>query len=409
MAFWHLLQRIAPSPDRRWVVAFVMIALAVAAAFYVRWSGPAPPLDLLALDAEGRFVDTLHVPVEWGDTAVTTPDAVVRVPLILGVRNRGDRPVRPERLSLSLPVRYRLAATGRRDLAPRLEQGGPLVTYTLYPGFGPVEPGRLPTLLPAHDTLWLEVIIPSYYCVAVADSIPEFVPATPPPLAPLSAIRIFYSFEGGDLGDRRTGTVSVRIDTSLLDIELPDQPRAFPMRSDPALAQPALEALQLVGSRRSRCGEPEAPMELLSTVWETPSGGRFIALDYGGKVRKHLYDLDGDGVIERESWDPSGTGRFTATRRAALPIPGFLLPEAPAGRYDLAAYDGLSPDSLARLDPFRRAMPGPGPLPADSLTRAGAARPPGIRDELPEPVIQRPAGPLGRPVPTAPPDTGGVR
>ena len=147
-------------------------------------------------------------------------------------------------------------------------------------------------------------------------------------------------------------------------------------------------------------------MELLSSVWETPSGGLFIALDYGGAVRKHLYDLDGDGVIERESWDPDGDGVFDATRRARLPIPDFLLPRAPS-RYDLASLDTLPPDSLARLDPFRRAMPGPGPNPVRVDSVAGGARvatetsplPP--VDSLPEPVIRRPQ-PLGRPLP---PDT----
>ena len=150
-------------------------------------------------------------------------------------------------------------------------------------------------------------------------------------------------------------------------------------------------------------------MELLSTIWETPSGGRFIALDYGGKVRKHLYDLDRDGVIERESWDPDGDGVYEATRRASLPIPAFLLPETPS-HYDMARLDSLPPDSLARLDPFRRAMPGPGrltlPDSAAIARRAGIEAAPAEQpavDSLPTPVIRRPQ-PLGRPLR---PDTSG--
>ena len=145
-------------------------------------------------------------------------------------------------------------------------------------------------------------------------------------------------------------------------------------------------------------------MELLSTVWETPAGGRFITLDYGGKVRKRLYDLDGDGVVERESWDPSGRGAFTATRRTRLPIPEFLLPVQRGGRYDMARLDSLSADSLARLDPFPRAMPGPGPLPAAPDSGLGRPRLP-PPESLPEPTIDR--GLLGRPVTLPPPDTGG--
>lgn len=153
-------------------------------------------------------------------------------------------------------------------------------------------------------------------------------------------------------------------------------------------------------------------MELFSTVWETPDGGRFITLDYGGKVRKHMYDLDNDGVIERESWSTGPSSEFTATRRTALPIPSFLLPETASGGYDMARLDSLPPDSAARLDPFRRAMEGPGALPggpmgpgADTLRRARAeavVRGPAADTTSPEPgparAAPRPAGPLGQPV-----------
>lgn len=414
MALRHVFLRFTPRLDARWVVGAVVVALLVAVATYVRWQGPPPPLDLVALGPEGEFEDTLRIPAEWGDTATTTPDAVIRVPLILGVRNLGRSAVTPERLSLSVPLRYRLTDRGGGELDARLEAGSPLITYTLQPGLPPVEPERLPEMLPAHDTLWLEVVVPSFYCVAVGDSIPEFVPAPPPPVGPMSDLRIFYSFEGGDLGERRTGTLTVRIDSSLLAVDLPDEPPTFPMRTDPELARPDLGTLRRVGSRRARCGEGESGMELLSTVWETAEGGRFITLDYGGTVRKHLYDLDGDGVIERESWAPTGE-EFTATRRAELPIPEFLLPAIPSGDYPLARFDSLSADSLRRLDPFRRAMPGPGPVPGDSAARtdspaSGAVRRPPPDDAAPSDVVPEPRvepvqptdRPLGDP---APPDT----
>ena len=415
MALRHLLLRLTPRLDRRWLIALLVIGALAAAASFFRWGPAPPPLELVALGPEGRFQDTLRIPASWGDTATVTPGAVVRAPLILGVRNPGRRPARPESLSLSLPVRYRLTGEAGQELHADAAPGSPLSTYTIRTGLGPVEPGRLPALLSAHDTLWLEVIIPRYYCVAVAESIPEFVPAPPPPVETLRDLRIFYSLAGGDLSERRTGTLAIRLDTSLLQVELPEQPPTFPMEVDRQAANPELGPLQRVGSRRIQCGEPEAPMELLSTVWETPDGARMIALDYGGTVRKRLYDLDGDGVVERESWNPTGEG-FVATRRARLPIPELLLPPPSPGRYDMARFDTLPPDSLARLDPFREAMPGPGtlPPPGDSLAVRPGTRTPGRTDapgseqlpldSLPEPTIE--PAPLGRPVPTRP-DTGG--
>jgi hypothetical protein len=125
-----------------------------------------------------------------------------------------------------------------------------------------------------------------------------------------------------------------------------------------------------------------------------------ITLEYGGAIRKHLYDLDGDGVIDRESWDPGGRGRFTATRRVQFPIPDFLLPPPTGVRYDMARFDEIPPDSLARLDPLRGAMAGPGPLPvqgSDSPVPVAAPALP-ARDDLPEPQIRRPPQPLGRPI-----------
>lgn len=404
MALRHLLLRFSPTFGRGWLVVLAVLAVAGLAATLVRWTTPPPPLDLVALGPDGRFQDTLLIPSEWADTATTTPDGVVRVPLMLAARNLGRSAVRPERLSLSVPLRYRLTGTAGEELEARVESGSPLLTYTLRPELGPVEPERLPAMLPAHDTIWLEVVSPAYYCVAVADSIPEFVPAPPPPVHTMAEVRIFYSFEGGDLGHRRTGTLTVRMDTSLLAMDPPEAPPTFDMVNDPALAQPELDALLLVGSRRTECGEPGSAMTLLSTVWETPAGGRFITLDYGGTVRKHLYDLDGDGVIERESWAGGHEDQFTATRRTALPIPEFLLPITSSGAYDMARIDSLPPDSVVRLDPFRRAMQGPGAVPgglagpgADSVRRAEAARAGVPPDSLPEPRVA-PVGPIGRPV-----------
>lgn len=401
MAIRHLIQRLSPSFDRRWIIALLVLGvLVVIATTFIRWKGPLPPLRLVALGPQATFQDTVTIPASWAAPSTEDPEVVARFPLVLGVVNPGVRAVRPERLELSLPVRYRIAVPGE-ELEPRVDPSSPLVTYALRPELGVLLPQRLPELLPAYDTIWLEVVIPSYYCVSVADSIPEFIAAPPPPLGSMKDVRIFYSFEGGDLDRRLTGVLGITLDTTALRREMPPQPPSFPMETGRDIAAPDLGLLQYVGSRRATCGDPADPLEILTTVWENPGGARFYALDYGGAVRKHLYDLDGDGILDRESWDPDGDGVFSATRRARLPVPGFLLPRQPT-RYDLAALDTLPPDSLARLDVYRRAMPGPGPMPRADTAAAGARAGQGLipRDSLPQPVIRpvRPAGPLGRPV-----------
>jgi hypothetical protein len=417
----HILLRFTPRFDRRWLVALGVVALIAAAATFVRWGSSIPDLDLLVLGPDGQFRDTLAIPVDWGDTSTVTADGVVRFPLVFGVRNSGYDHVRPERLVLSVPARYRLTDAGGEPLDARPDPASPLVTYTLEPRLEPVPPGAVPALLPAYETLWIEAVIPRYYCVDLGDSIPDFVPAPPPPVQAMSEVRVFYALEGGDLPTRATGTVTLKIDPALLQVTMPEQPAWFPLVVDPALARPDLGPLRLVASRDVRCGEPEAPMELVSTVWEGQDGSRLITLEYGGTVRKHLYDVDGDGVIERESWDPDGRGQLTATRSASLPIPEFLLPPAQGVSYDMARFFELPADSLARLNPLRRAMSGPGAVPLDRPgaqpvapglgaglgvgldptrpggTAAAAASEPA--DTAPTPPAPRRRQPLGRPVP----------
>ena len=140
-------------------------------------------------------------------------------------------------------------------------------------------------------------------------------------------MQIFYSFEGGDLESRQTGLLTVQLDPRQLERESPDPPPVFPASyREPSVPRPALGPLSYGGSRRAFCGEPEFPIELLSTLWLTPNGGRFIVLDHGGVPRKYLFDLNRDSIIELEMWDPDGDGDFEAWRQSRLPIPAFLLP-----------------------------------------------------------------------------------
>jgi hypothetical protein len=422
----HVAARFVPRLDGRWAIALVAAGLVVAAATFVRWGDPVVEMELLALGPDGQFHDQLDVPADWADTATTTTDAVVRFPLILGVHNIGHTAGRPERVILRIPARFRLAGPGGEELPARIDAATPLVSYRLQPRLGPVEPGRLPTLLPGLETLWIEAIVPRYYCVGLGEGVPEFVPAPAPALGAMSQVRIFYALEGSDLRERQTGVLELRLDTARMAVPMPEQPPTFAVETDAAAARPEMAPLRLVGSRQVQCGEPEAPMEMLSTVWETEGGARLITLDHAGTVRKHLYDLDGDGIIDRESWDPEGNGRFTATRRARLPIPEFLLPPPTGAAYDMGRFADIPPDSLARLDPYARAMRGPGPVPivtgpdplpervdpprpaAPAPLGAPAAAPPAPATAEPAPPAQptppvRRGAPLGRPV-DDPPD-----
>lgn len=323
MASRPLASRLLSRFDRRWFVALLVVAGLVLAVRAIPRSVPEPPLQLVALSPAGDFRDTLDVPVSWGDTARRGPTAF-RVPIVLAVRNTGARPGRPAMLTMSLPVSYRLAGTNTELEAVR-EAGSPLVAYTVDTDLGPVEPGRMPTLLPALDTLWLEVVIPAFHCVILADSVPEFIPAPAPPVETLSSVRIFYSFEGGDLSQRRTGTLAIRLDTALFSVERPEPRPSFPVLLDSALATPEVGELRVAGRGFWPCGDPQDPMELETTLWLTAAGGQVIALGHNGTIRKRLYDLDADGVIERESWDPDSDGVLEATRQARLPTPEFLL------------------------------------------------------------------------------------
>lgn len=334
----HALSDLSPSVDVRWIIALAVVVAVAIAIWSIPRTETVAPLELVALGPGGGFRDTLDVPASWRDT--TAPPRLVRVPLVLGVRNMGDVAARPETLSLSLPARYHLRDSGRR-MEPSMEVGSPLATYTLPTGLAPVEPGRLPTLLPALDTLWLELAIPDYYCIALADSVPELIPATPMDRSTLAGVRIFYAFQGGDPPQRSAGTLTIRLDSALPDYPVPALPPAYPVVTDSALASPDLGLLTLVGRRPVRCGGDGDAVELMSTVWRADrGGGRMVTLAEGDVVLKRLYDANGDGIIDRESWDADGDGILETTRRTRLPMPMLLMPPdtlaKPGGGPDLA-------------------------------------------------------------------------
>lgn len=288
-------------------------------------------LQLVALDPGGQFRDTIHVRSQDLDT---TSDVLARVPLVLAVRNVGGAAVKPDTLELNLPARDRLVTSEGRVLAGSTLAGSPLTRYVLDPVFPSIEPGRLPTLLPGSDTLWVELVVPSYYCVLLADSVPQFIPAPEPDPATLAQIRIFYAFYGKHMPARQTGMLELRIDPHSLRRDTTARLAVVDRRLEADLPDPA--SLRRVGSRTSRCGEPDAPVTIRSTLWETPSGGRVFTLDYAHVTRKRLYDLNRDSVIEWETSN-TGAGRFQRVRAVHFPIPDFLMPATTPPKADSAA------------------------------------------------------------------------
>ncbi len=127
------------------------------------------------------------------------------------------------------------------------------------------------------------------------------------------------------------------------------------MMKEPAWPLPTLGPLHRVAIVDARCGPPESPMTVQSTILRSDAGARAIVLSYGGKPRKYLYDLNADSLVDLEMWDASGSGRFDAEREARYPIPSFLLPPPGPPPFNPAVFAGLTPDSMARLYAFRGA------------------------------------------------------
>ncbi|HEX7118433.1 MAG TPA: hypothetical protein VF212_06575 [Longimicrobiales bacterium] len=376
----HAFGRAGARYRLRWL--HVGIAGAAAAVLYwlLPFGGEAALLRLVTAAPDGRFAEAIVVPQEWADTSGLLAGAVVRVPLVLAVVNLGGEAAAPERLELSVPTRFHLVRNDGKPLFGRLVAGSPLVRYAVPAALPRVAATGEAMPLAALDTLWLEPVIPSFYCVSMADSVPDFVPAPPAPVEAIARVQIFYSFEGGDLDQRQTGLLTVQLDPELLEREAPDPPPVFPTAyREPAMPRPVLGPLRYGGSRRSFCGEPELPLELLSTLWLTPPGGRFFVIDHGGVPRKYMFDLNRDSIIELEMWDPDGDGDFEAQREARLPIPAFLIPPPEPEQPDLAVLlGGIPRDSLAAYDRYGPILTEPyEPLtaPPDTAPRTDRFRP----------------------------------
>ncbi|HSL71952.1 MAG TPA: hypothetical protein VK864_17010 [Longimicrobiales bacterium] len=343
----HVVQRLGFNVGRGWLMLAFVVSALIGTAFWIGPFRPLPPeLKLLALSGNGQFREAIDFPRAWADTTPPQPDVRARFPLVLAVYNAGARAASPIRLALSVPARYRLANSEGETYPGRVQSGNPLVRYVFAVSPGRIAPRTVPRVLSTLDTLWLEPAVPSYYCTALSDSVPEFVPAPPQDPNALARVRIFYSFDAR-VRDRQTGLLNIQVDPELLARAAAPTPPIYPARIiEPQAPQPQLGVLRRIGARTTYCGDPGTALELHDVLWETATGGRFFVVYHGGAPRKYLFDLDRDSVIELEMWDPDSDGRFEGIRSARMLIPEFLFPLRQRVRLATTGIDSLAADSL---------------------------------------------------------------
>jgi hypothetical protein len=372
MRILNLLRARAP---RRWLVALLVVVIIFGlTVWFGPFRAPPPSFVLLALDASGRFTATADMMGMQADTLPENSAGLPRLPFVLAMQNVGGRPGRPRVLDLYLPSFLVLYDAQGNPIDRQREGGNPLVHYQFELPRDPVEPGGLPVVLPGRERMWLEPALAQFVCVIGVDGVPEFRPAPDYDPQLLSQVRIFYSLSEGGRA-RSTGLLSLRLAPELLNTSPAPEPPLFPTitRSDATLPDTTL--LVRVGTRAASCGELDVPLTVHSTSFRTPGGGRVLAVQFEGRSRKWLFDLEGDSLIDAEVWDPDGDGTFDAGRRARFPIPPFLLPyrkrvvvpdTVPVDSVWLLLFHDTAAGPLRFLPPERRPRPDTGALPRDS-------------------------------------------
>jgi hypothetical protein len=370
----HLLQRLGIRVGRGSVL-IILLALILAAGAY--WIGPAwtpPPQLRLVVFAGDSAVEQVRVRGDYDEAT-----RQLRFALPLAVQNVGTDASQPRRLELSVPGRFAVS-TRRGRLTGAVTPGVPLRRYTIELVAPVVQPGAPPQPLRGLETIWLEPDLPRYYCAEYGDGIPEFVPAPHYDAATIAEVRIFYSVSTRETQARSTGLLTVMLDPQQLDVTPAAMPPTFPtLIHDQEVEAPDLGPLLYRGSRTAWCGDPEQPMELFAVSWQTAGNARLYVIHVRGQPRKHLYDLNGDGIIELETWDIDGDGRFEARRQARFPVPEFLIP-LPVQRAELLLPDTVPPDS-AWLALFHNAGAGPFRFALDARTAARPIRDPAVAGE----------------------------
>jgi hypothetical protein len=380
----HIAQRFGFSIGRGTAVLLVL-ALVLAGAVY--WIGPLrsypAELELLAIDGE-QLAHELTVAGERDEQT-----GVVRFPVHLAVRNVGGQSGSPRRVTFSVPSRFRIVAP-QGALPSEVSPGVPLRRYVLGVGGQPISPGEPAAQLPGLETIWIEAELPRYTCVP-RDDVPEFAPAPAIDPRTLSEVRIFSSVAAREGGARNTGLLTVRVDPRYLEVQPAERPQvSTTVFEDPDAQEPELGALRYIGERQAYCGDPEQPMDLHTVTWEATGGARLYVIHVGDLPRKHLYDLNGDGSVDLETWDTNGDGRFDARREARFAVPDFLRP--PPRPAHLTRGDTLPPDQ-AWLALFNNTDAGPFRFTREEEVAAAAVDP----DAPADPELMEALGPLPPP------------
>lgn len=357
----HLLMRVLPNRLRwRWLGLPAGLGLIVLMVLFLRGERGDAVLELVALGDGGRYAPSVRIPPSRMDTSAAAPEVAARIPLVLAVRNLGGESAHPERLRLSVPVFFRIQVDGRR-LLDRASSDGPLIGYRLDTRTLSIPPEGEGGAVALRDTVWLEVLMPAFYCAIIGDSVPAFISAPPIPVEPLAHVRMFYVLEGGDLDYPQTGLLELRLDPTRLRLPANNEfVDSSPMRIYRDEAPfPSFSALRRSGSRRSLCGGIGDALQFRTFLWTTPGGGRFFVIHYGGVPRKYLFDMNRNNIIELEIADMDGNGTFEASRSLRLPIPRFLVPQPDGRRFRLVDREPLTPEEFARLRAFGSALAGP--------------------------------------------------
>ena len=371
------IQRFGFRLGRGWILLLLFVG---AVLLVVSWIGPLRPmparLELVALSG--------GTPAEQVATSpLRTRTGSVVFPVEVAVRNTGSQTARPRRVALSVPAHLRLATT-RGRLSGEVTPGLPMRRHVVELGAPVLAPDSSLHRLPGIDTIYIEPDLPRYYCTTQGLQIPEFTPAPRFNPQTLSDVRIFYSFAGTGGAERHTGVLTVALDPAALDVRPAAPPPTFPtIVEEPEARAPDVGPLSFAGVRRAYCGDPQQPVDIYTVLWETLTGGRVFVLYVDNIGRKRLYDLNRDGIIELETWDGDGDGRFEARRAARFPVPDFLIPLPPRDP-EMVRPDPERPDSAwlamfhdAGRGPFRFAQsqlaPHPQPVIA-AIDSAGAPR-----------------------------------
>jgi hypothetical protein len=320
----HIVQRFGISIGRGWIVLLFVVLAGLLAAYWIGPLRPIPPDVAIVTLQDGQPAEEVALTGELAEG-----EASLRFPLELAVQNTGTRTAEPRRVVLSVPGRYRVIGP-RGRMRAEVTPGVPLRSYIIDLPRQRIPVGGEVRRLEGLEQIWLEPDLPSYYCTTRGDDIPEFIPAPDIDAGMLSEVRIFYSVEMRDPGQRSTGLLRVRVNPAQLQATPAPMPPVFPTVSQAGAAvQPDLGRLQFAGTRTAWCGDPDQPMELYTAMWQGQGGARVFSIHVQGQPRKRLYDLNGDGIIDLETWDMDGDGEFDAQRQARFATPEMLIPLPP--------------------------------------------------------------------------------